>query len=186
MGSRAHCRCCRWTKSDTDRRPGSTRPPHSRSPSAPRRSASSAILSKLADCDRRPAIAQLNRRPAIRLKKIIGPVRQQAHRAGGLDHRRGRRRRNADRPVAVQVIVETGLVRRHLDARPREWDRELIAAAVGQPNLILIGARDRPGHLIAARRLRRGDRRPGAILGKFADCDWRPAIAQLDRRPVSG
>ena len=41
-----------------------------------------AILSKFAGKDRRPVIAQLNRRPAIRLKKIVGPVRQQAHRAG--------------------------------------------------------------------------------------------------------
>jgi hypothetical protein len=42
-------------------------------------------LSEFAGKDRRPVIAQLDRRPAIRLQKIVGPVRQQAHRARRLD-----------------------------------------------------------------------------------------------------
>ena len=41
---------------------------------------------------------------------------------------------------------------------------EIIAAAVGGPDRILIGARDLPGNLIAGCRLLRADRRPGAKL----------------------
>ena len=32
------------------------------------------------------------------------------------------RGRDADRSVAVQVIIETGLIQFHLSARPYEWD----------------------------------------------------------------
>src|SRR3984885_4000713 len=81
-------------------------------------------------------------------------------------------------------MVETGLVRFKLSAgsRPDEWNGELIADAVGGPDLILVAARGLPGHLVSARRLRRGDRGIIAILGEFAGKDRRPGIAQLDRR----
>src|SRR2546421_316733 len=41
---------------------------------------------------------------------------------------------------------------------------EVVAAAVGVPNRILISGRDLPGNLIAAGRLLRTNRRPGAKL----------------------
>ena len=46
-----------------------------------------AKLVKLTGHNRRPAIAQLNRRPAIRMKKIVVPNLNQAGRSKCLDHR---------------------------------------------------------------------------------------------------
>ena len=120
--SRGNCRYCRWTTPYTDRRLSSSRPPHTRSPSAPRQSAPS--LAKLTGHNRRPAIAQLNRRPAIRIKKIVAPNLNQAGRSECLDHRRGRRCRRTDHAVAVQVLVETGLERLQRGARSRHGRQE--------------------------------------------------------------
>ena len=46
----------------------------------------------------------------------------------------------------------------------RRYIGDEVAAAVGIPDRILIGAGDLPGNLVAARRLLRADRRPGAEL----------------------
>ena len=70
-------------------------------------------------------------------------------------------------PVAIQVLVEAGLERLQRIVCPRHSaDRSemIVAAAVGVPDRVLIGARDLPGDLIPACRLLRADRRPGAKL----------------------
>ena len=41
---------------------------------------------------------------------------------------------------------------------------DVVAVAVGAPDRILVGTRDFPGNVIAACRLHRADRRPGAKL----------------------
>src|SRR6516162_3567004 len=78
-----------------------------------------AKLVKLTVYNRRPTIAQFDRRPAIRIKKIVAPTLNQAGRSECLDHRRGRRWRKADQTVAVQILLETGLERLQRGARSR-------------------------------------------------------------------
>src|SRR6516165_10345092 len=77
-----------------------------------------AKLVKLTVYNRRPAIAQFDRRPAIRMKKIVAPTLNQAGVSECLDYRRGRRWR-ADKTVAVQILLETGLERFQRGARSR-------------------------------------------------------------------
>src|SRR5262249_58284126 len=64
-----------------------------------------------------PAIAQLNRRPAIWIKKIVVPNLNQAGRSKSLNHRRGRRWRT-DHTVTVEILVETSLAILQCGARP--------------------------------------------------------------------
>ena len=78
----------------------------------------------------------------------------------------GRCRRNADHPVAIEILVEAVLQRFQRSAGSRHVAdvREIFAVAVGGPDRIGVGARDLPGDLIAGCRLLRADRRPGAEL----------------------
>ena len=174
--SRGNCRCCRWSRPCIDRRRSSSRQPHSRLPSAPRRSASRAEL----DPPSRPRrVAQRGaRRSTDRIEKIVVPNLDQAGRSIRLDHRRA----GTDHAVAVQVLLETGFERFQRRAAARhhaDGVREVVAAAVGVPDRILIGAGDLPGNLIAACRLLRADRRPGAELTRR---HGRAAVAQRGAR----
>src|SRR5438874_1037119 len=99
---------------------------------------------------------------AAAIGTLINESKSPAHRG-----RRWRRTdRGADRTVAVQVLLETGLERLQRSARSRHdaSSRDEIAAVVGVPHLKLIGAGHLPGHLIPVRRLLCANRRPGAIL----------------------
>src|SRR5258708_6569867 len=70
---------------------------------------------------------------------------------------------NADHAIAIQVLVEAGLQRFQCGAGSRhdaDGVRDAVAAAVGIPHRVLIGARVLPGHFVAACRLLRAVRSP--------------------------
>ena len=82
-----------------------------------------------------------------------------------LDHRRDK----PDLPVAIEILMEAGLERFQRSAGARHPAQtanigDVVAVVVGIPRRVLTGARILPGDLIAARRLLRTDRRPGAKL----------------------
>src|SRR5260370_870522 len=90
-----------------------------------------------------------------------------------------------NRSVIVEVLLKAGFERFQCqaDSRHRAEDaREVIAAAIGVPHLVLIIARDLPGHLIPAGGLLRADRCPRA---EFTRQHGRAGKAQLGtRRPT--
>ena len=127
-------------------------------------------LAKLTGHNRRPAIAQLNRRPAIRMKKIVAPILNQAGRSECLDHRRapaGGGGGAATGPIVpspfrscwklVSSDCNAALVP---DATSRALEMQLPLLSVFH-TVILIGAGHLPGHLIPACRLLRANRHPG-------------------------
>src|SRR3954451_463055 len=69
---------------------------------------------------------------------------------------------SADQPVSVQVLLKAGLERFQRIVSPRHNGdiREVIAAAVGDPNYILIGPPILPGNFTPAGRASRADGRP--------------------------
>src|SRR5258708_26979118 len=73
---------------------------------------------------------------------------------------------DANCPVAVQILMETGLIRLQCRAGSRQYGgaSEIVTAAVGIPDRILIGARDLPGNFKTCCCLLRTDRRPRAEL----------------------
>ena len=77
-----------------------------------------------------------------------------------VQHRRGR----TNLPVAIEVLVETGLecLQRSVSPRHNADIRDVVAVIVGGPHRILISSRNLPGNLISGRRLLRGNRRPRA------------------------
>src|SRR5262249_15333626 len=125
---------------------------------------------RLLRADRRPAAGlthhyvrtanfqQLARSAAVVKEKMI-PNLGQPGRAIRLDQRRGR----TDQSVAVYVLVEApfeSLLFPYTTLFRSDGTCDVVAAAVGGPGRVLIGARDLPGNLIAAGRLLRADRRP--------------------------
>src|SRR5260221_5204884 len=80
----------------------------------------------------------------------------------------------ADYAIAIQVLVEAGLQRFQCGAGSRhdaDGVRDAVAAAVGIPHRVLIGARVLPGHFVAACRLLRAVRspRPPELAGYHGD-----------------
>src|SRR5262249_5617913 len=120
-------------------------------------------------------IFQRRARAAAVVKEKMVPNLCQVRRSVRLDHRRGR----TDQSVAVQVLVEAGFEGRQgiVSPRHRTVDTgDVVAAAVSVPNRILISGCDLPGNLIAAGRLLRTNRCPGA---KLTCHNWSAAKAQL-------
>ena len=75
--------------------------------------------------------------------------------------------------------MESGLQRFQRGAASRpdgDKIREVVAAAIGAPHRVLIGAGHLPGHIVAARSLFRADRRPAT---KLAGRNSRTAVFQL-------
>ena len=113
----------------------------------------------------RAAIFQLGASPAAVEKKTISNLGQTC-RSERLNHGV----RNADRAVAVQVLMESGLQRLQCRANAGYHPDDIgdvVAAAVGVPDRILIGARDLPGDVVASCRLLRTDRGPDAELTRY-------------------
>src|SRR5262245_21374338 len=70
-------------------------------------------------------------------------------------------------PVSVQVLLEAGLERlegKVIARHNADSIRGVVAATVGVPNRVLVGASILPRNLVPACRLLRADRRPGATL----------------------
>ena len=121
--------------------------------------------SELPRRNRRAAIPQFRPGPsADAIKEKVRAHFDQAGRPERLDRRR--RNHRSDGAVAVQILMEAAFQRHQRRAAPRyaAGAGRLIAAAVGEPDRILIGAGKLPGHLVAAGRLLRADRRPGSEL----------------------
>src|SRR5436305_14733210 len=79
--------------------------------------------------------------------------------------------------------MESGLQRFQRGAASRpdgDKIREVVAAAIGAPHRVLIGAGHLPGHIVAAGSLFRADRRPAT---KLAGRNSRTAVFQ-DRKSV--
>ena len=108
--------------------------------------------------------------------------RHQAGRSKRLDHHgRGK----ADYAVAVQILVEGGLQRFQSSAASRHNANdigEVVAAAVGVPDRVLIAARHLPGHVVTTCCLFRADGRPGPILAGY---NGHAAILQFRAGPTS-
>src|SRR5262249_24559226 len=77
-----------------------------------------AKLVKLTGLDRSPLVAQLNSRPAGRMKKVVAPILDQSGRSRALDHRWGRHW-NADHVPYTTLLLSTGLKRLQPAARAR-------------------------------------------------------------------
>ena len=91
-------------------------------------------------------------------------------------------RGRTDHAVAVQVLLEDRLERFQRVAISRHRADQIsgvVAVAVGGPHRVLAGTGILPGHVIAACRLHRADRRPPA---KLTGDDGRACILQLGIR----
>src|SRR5258708_960001 len=91
----------------------------------------------------------------------------------------------SNHPIAVEVLVKTGLQRFQRRATARHRANGVggkVAAAVGIPDRILVGAGHLPSNLISGCRLLRADRRPGPEL---ASCNGPGAEFQLGARPAA-